>query len=364
MKRSGRPVAPVIHLDPERTTFEHMLERYSASMRSRQLAHDTVSGRVWTVKRFQAFTGEYPWHWTPADIEDFTSSLLSKRRPLAHSTLRGYQAAIKGFCDFLTNPAYDWHEVCLERFGAVPSQICNPWNTFAHVAEFEAKPSRRPLGYDELTAFFEYADGQAERLIDARAKGALPALRDAQLFKTAYAFGLRRRETVMLDLHDLRPSSFVPEWGNYARLQVRFGKAMKGSPPRRRTVLALPEFEWAIEGLRTWVEEVRPRLAHASGAALWPSERGTRLGVRSVDDRFARIRDAVGLDPALTMHSLRHSYVTHLIELGYAERFVQEQVGHYHSSTTALYTSVSDDYRNRMLQEALDRVWVAKRGTT
>lgn len=53
------------------------------------------------------------------------------------------------------------------------------------------------------------------------------------------------------------------------------------------------------------------------------------------------------------MHSLRHSYVTHLIEFDYPERFVQDQVGHAYASTTAIYTGVSDDYRNRLLQRVL-----------
>lgn len=70
--------------------------------------------------------------------------------------------------------------------------------------------------------------------------------------------------------------------------------------------------------------------------------------------RFAEYRDAVGLPPELGLHCLRHSYVTHLIEAGYDPLFVQQQVGHSYSSTTALYTSVSSDYRARSLRAVLD----------
>ncbi|MGH3813163.1 MAG: tyrosine-type recombinase/integrase [Pseudonocardiaceae bacterium] len=49
----------------------------------------------------------------------------------------------------------------------------------------------------------------------------------------------------------------------------------------------------------------------------------------------------------------RHSYVTHLIEFDYPERFVQDQVGHVYASTTAIYTGVSDEYRNRLLERSL-----------
>jgi site-specific recombinase XerD len=57
----------------------------------------------------------------------------------------------------------------------------------------------------------------------------------------------------------------------------------------------------------------------------------------------------------LTFHSFRRSYVTHLIEDGFDPRFVQEQVGHEHASTTSLYTCVSSDFRARSLRAALDR---------
>lgn len=50
----------------------------------------------------------------------------------------------------------------------------------------------------------------------------------------------------------------------------------------------------------------------------------------------------------------RHSYVTHLIEDGWDPRFVQDQVGHDHASTTSIYTAVSSDYRTRTLRRALD----------
>jgi integrase/recombinase XerC len=56
----------------------------------------------------------------------------------------------------------------------------------------------------------------------------------------------------------------VPRWGRYGSVHVRWGKATKGSRPKRRTVLALPEFDWAIEGLRQWVEQAAPATAPVS----------------------------------------------------------------------------------------------------
>jgi integrase/recombinase XerC len=203
---------------------------------------------------------------------------------------------------------------------------------------------------------FDHADARVEAIGRRGRKGALAALRDAQMLKTAYAFGLRRQELAGLDVADLRPNPHAPQWGRYGSVHVRWAKASKGSPPRRRTVLALPEFDWAIEGLRQWTEQARPRFA-AAHPALWVTERASRVATRYLDDRFAQLREELGLPAELTLHCLRHSYVTDLVEFGYPERFVQEQVGHAYASTTAIYTSVSNDFKNQVLARALARVY-------
>lgn len=77
------------------------------------------------------------------------------------------------------------------------------------------------------------------------------------------------------------------------------------------------------------------------------------MSCRRMDDVFASVREAAGLDEALDLHCLRHSYITHLIEFGYPERFVQDQVGHRYASTTSIYTGVSLEFRNRLLTQSL-----------
>ena len=86
------------------------------------------------------------------------------------------------------------------------------------------------------------------------------------------------------------------------------------------------------------------------------------LGVGAINERFAEYRDALGLPAELRPHCLRHSYVTHLIEDGLDPLFVQQQVGHSWGSTTALYTGVAADFKNRMLRAALDRAFATEAG--
>jgi site-specific recombinase XerD len=111
--------------------------------------------------------------------------------------------------------------------------------------------------------------------------------------------------------------------------------------------------DWITDVIEYWITEVRPLFSPGSLAAIWVTERASRISLRGINEAFDQARDAAGLPAELDLHSLRHSYVTHLVEFGYPERFVSEQVGHAYASTTAIYTGVSDEFRNRPLAKAL-----------
>ena len=115
----------------------------------------------------------------------------------------------------------------------------------------------------------------------------------------------------------------------------------------------LTVFGWATEVLAEWIEDVWPAMA-PEGSGLWPSERGPLVSEDRINAAFTRSAKAAGLPAGLTLHCLRHSYVTHLIEDGYDALFVQQQAGHEYASTLAIYTSVSSDYKTRTLRAALD----------
>jgi site-specific recombinase XerD len=236
-------------------------------------------------------------------------------------------------------------------------QVCHEWNTVIHVSDHEARPGVRPLSRLELQTFFDYADDLVDQARSSKRKGWLTLFRDATLFKMIYAFGLRRREAAMLDLPDFTRNPQGWEFGRFGVCNVRWGKAMRGSQPRRRAVLAV--FDWTRPVIEEYVTEVRPRFDLADKTILWPTERQGRIRLKHIDDRFADWRDDLGLDRSLHPHCLRHSYVTHLIEDGFDPLFVQQQVGHRWGSTTALYTGVSGDYRNRTLRRALDAAFIS-----
>ena len=334
----------------EPALFESMLAGWRRQQQSRRLGASIVEARERTVRRFAEFTGAWPWCWSPEQVEGWVAS-----GGWAHSTVRSYQGALAVFLDYVCDPRYGWVGECEARVGARPVQVCHEWNTARHVADYEGRAGRRPLTRAELQAFFDAADDRVERVCSTGGKGWLAAFRDATLFKVCYAFGLRRREVAMLDLVDFTANPAAPELGGLGVCQVRFGKAMRGSPPRRRAVAAV--MPWAGEALEQYVVAVRPRYGAAAHPALWLTERGGRISTRQVDDRFAYWRAAAGLPGELSVHCLRHSYVSHLIEDGVDPLFVQQQVGHSWASTTAVYTTVGADAKNRMLRTALDRAF-------
>ncbi|OMC33633.1 integrase [Mycobacterium colombiense] len=352
-------VSKVRPLDPETAVFTAMLSGWADQQRARVCQPPTVQARASVVRRFAEFTGAYPWQWRADDADAFFSKLLSGSEPKADSTVRGYQNALRLFCDFVTDARYGWASLCAERFGEAPSQILHEWNSASHVNEFEGRPGRRPLSYDEVQELFDAADGLVDQARRRHRKGALSALRDSTLLKTVYAYGLRRQEVVGLDLVDLRSNPKLPSYGRFGGVFVRFGKASRGSSPKRRTVLTVPEMDWIVEALESYLEEVRPCFRPGRHPALWVTERCGRLSKRSANEAFMAARDAAGLPQELDLHSLRHSYVTHLTEFGYPEKFVQDQVGHSYASTTSIYSHVSDEYRNRLLREALTKRGIA-----
>ncbi len=241
-------VPDVVQLRPEDAMVEAMLRGWRAQQAARGLREDTRGKRERLVRRFGEFTSEYPWAWSAGHVDEWSLHLTAEEH-LAPSTIRAYQGCLRQFSEFLTDARYGWAVACEREFGpgSYPVAICHEWNTIAHLNDYEGDPEARPFTREEMQRFLDYADEQVDRAVKAKRKGALAAYRDATLFKVMYGWGLRRTETSKLDVVDWGRNPAAPEFGWYGMLNVRYGMAKRGQPPRRRNVASV--MGWAVEAV-------------------------------------------------------------------------------------------------------------------
>ncbi|MEK4525283.1 tyrosine-type recombinase/integrase [Paenibacillus sp. FSL H8-0104] len=125
-------------------------------------------------------------------------------------------------------------------------------------------------------------------------------------------------------------------------LIVRQGKGQKD----RRTLLS--NLAWEI--VQEYIMEYRPN------RWLFPGQSSDRpLTERSVQKVFEEARQRAGIVKKVSIHALRHSFATHLLENGTDLRYIQERLGHTSERTTQRYTHVS--MKNiQCIQSPLDRL--------
>ena len=153
----------------------------------------------------------------------------------------------------------------------------------------------------------------------AATDGALLA-RDRAMFELFYSSGLRLSELTGLDLNDVNLQS--------GEAQV----TGKGSKTR-----IVPVGRQALDAIQAWLPQRQP-LARDNTAALFISQRGTRLTPRSVQLRLNRWALQAGLGQHVHPHMLRHAFATHVLQSSGDLRAVQEMLGHASISTTQVYT--------------------------
>jgi len=193
------------------------------------------------------------------------------------------------------------------------------------------RPQRlpRPLAVDDCQALMEREPrpaAGAARGPAAEARARLRALRDRALVELLYGAGLRVGEAVALDVRD------VDLLGREVRV---LGKG------RKERSVPLPRA--AREALASWLEARRRPGYQAEPLfpSLVPRAPERRLDGRSVRRLLARRAAAAGIADPVHPHRLRHSYATHLLDMGADLREIQELLGHASLSTTQRYLAVS-----------------------
>lgn len=174
---------------------------------------------------------------------------------------------------------------------------------------------------------------QIDSLLDSIDKTSLSGKRDDALFELVYSCGLRISEVCTLKLANLHLEE---------RLILVHGKGDK-----ERLV---PFGDRAYEKLLVYLQEVRPELVKGRNVAeLFVNYRGEPISRKGVWKRFKELEALSGVEAKV--HTLRHSFATHLLQGGADLRSVQELLGHSDLSTTTIYTHVTD----KQLEEAHEK---------
>jgi site-specific recombinase XerD len=145
-------------------------------------------------------------------------------------------------------------------------------------------------------------------------------LKQKALFTVAYDAGLRLSEILNLRLKDIDSRRMV--------LRIRQGKGKKD-----RYARLTPEL---LELLREYWREFRPEDLLFPGAAA-----NKRYDLATPGQLLKKACRKAGINKRVSMHTLRHSFATHLLEAGVNLRVIQQLLGHDQIETTVLYTHIS-----------------------
>lgn len=147
-----------------------------------------------------------------------------------------------------------------------------------------------------------------------------------------YGCGLRRSEVGNLLLHDVQPER-----------KIIFVRKAKGSKDR-----VVPISNKMLEALRSYYKTYRPR------KYIFETGPGKMYNPETVYKIFKRSLEKSGIEKQVGIHSLRHSYATHLLENGTDLRYIQTILGHKSSKTTEIYTHVSTHNLSNIISPADD----------
>jgi site-specific recombinase XerD len=142
-----------------------------------------------------------------------------------------------------------------------------------------------------------------------------------------YSSGLRVGELVRLKIGDIDNTRMM--------IRIRRGKGNKD----RYTILS----DVAYAEVQRYREIYRP-----PGWLFPGGKEGQHISTRTVEKIFATAREKAKLPSAFKVHSLRHSFATHLLENGINLRYIQSLLGHRSPKTTAIYTHVSNSDLSRI----------------
>lgn len=297
------------------------IERFADFLaKERNDSPHTVKAYVRDVTAFAEFADTFygaPWTWAGVDrlaIRGFLGSLESRRQ--ARASVARALSALRTFYRYLS---------------ITEGLDVNP----AKAARTPKRGRTLPTHLDRTEV--ELLFTEAER---RSADGDFGAVRDLAMLELFYSTGMRLSELVGLNTDDI---DLVSD-------QVK----VRGKGKKERII---PVGRHAVAALRAYDARRQSRLGFPSGdrRALFLNQRGKRITARGVQLAMKALLDGLSRGRDLHVHSLRHSFATHLLDAGADLRAVQELLGHASLSTTQVYTHTSVERLKKVYHQAHPR---------
>ncbi|MFC5714115.1 site-specific tyrosine recombinase XerD [Thalassorhabdus alkalitolerans] len=278
-------------------------------------------------------------------VDDFLH-YIKVERGLSENTVNSYKRDLKAYLLFLkeSNNIATWDEVrraditeflyLLKEKGRSQATLARTTSSIRALHQFllrektaSSDPSElieTPKGDKKLPEVLSTTE--VELLLDATGGADDFSRRNRAMLELLYATGLRVSEMCELKKGDVHLSmGFVRCTG-------------KGNKER-----IIPLGKVAIEALEIYLQKARPGLAKEKPhEQLFVNHHGNPLSRQGFWKILRGIADKANITKALTPHTLRHSFATHLLENGADLRAVQEMLGHADISTTQIYTHISN----------------------
>ncbi len=298
------------------------------------------------------------------EIAEFVSFLSKERNDSPH-TVKAYERDVRAFaafCDRYYGGAWSWAGVdrlairgwlgAMQQRGLAKRSVARALSALRTFYRFlsatrgvdvnPAKAMRTPKLERTLPAHLDRAEIDLV-FVDAErraAAGGFPEARDLAMLELFYSTGIRLAELAGLNDADV---DLVSD-------QVK----VRGKGKKERIV---PVGSHAGQALRRYYRH-RDALGMSGTAdrrAVFVSRRGRRLSPRGVQLAMKRLLGALARGRDLHVHSLRHSFATHLLDAGADLRAVQELLGHASLGTTQVYTHTSVERLKKVYHQAHPR---------
>jgi len=250
-------------------------------------------------------------------IQHFLDYLKFERRFSEH-TAKCYGADLAQFGEFLVGASETSHLASLRSF----------YKFLVERNQLTSNPVvavRTPKQDKKLPRFLDYEE--VKKLLDTPSLDNWLGARDRAIMETLYSTGIRASELVALNMDDI---DFLGEV-----MHVR-GKGKKER--------IAPIGSSALQVIQHYMEYRNKRAqnnVNFDSKVLFVNKHGRRLSTRSVHRKMDKYLKMAGLDPAISPHTLRHSFATHMLNNGADLRSVQELLGHQSLSTTQVYTHLT-----------------------